>query len=390
MEVDSQSTRTLDEVTKLITLAKLEDSDLLPLTQVVSFTENLISEGDLKLLEVPKSLANQLEEGSVLVLRGEGEDSAVICNDSTTYDIKEAETSNSLLLLEDLSLPPSDAVSKVERRTLAMRQVSGIFMTYLELKEIRPKLRKLTRLLSEKPFTGEGEESGHSLAALLDTVQGSEDELREALASMDAVRVGGEWFILDQDYQMKVLSFILKFIDENSWKYDCIYKKQTSEALGELVPSKVLEQVFDIYSNPMEGGSEDEFSLDSEKVCRFYGDFLLAVNTKYNLDEFLEMWQKAVPDGMKTDILQLSGLVLVEDDKTPVTVRRFTEESLPETIQERLQVLFNARDRWTLAEVSPFVEPLTTLKLNVNALLTKYARPISVGGVKYFCAKHGR
>merc|ERR1712096_382951 len=93
------------------------------------------------------------------------------------------------------------------------------------------------------------------------------------------------------------------------------------------------------------GGGEDEFSLDTDKVCRFYGDFLLAANTGYLLSEFLEMWQKAVPDGITTDISQLAGLVLVED-KDPPVIKRFTESSLPPTIPDRLNVLFTARERW--------------------------------------------
>jgi len=124
-------------------------------------------------------------------------------------------------------------------------------------------------------------------------------------------------------------------------------------------------------------------------MFRFYGDFLLAANTGYLLAEFLEMWQKAVPEGITTDIAQLAGLILVED-KDPPVIKRFTESSLPLTITERLTILFQARERWTLQEISPFVSSLTTTKLNVNALLTKHARPINVGGTKYFCAKHGK
>ena len=59
-------------------------------------------------------------------------------------------------------------------------------------------------------------------------------------------------------------------------------------------------------------------------------------------------------------------------------------------LQERLDVLFKTRERWTLEDISPFISSLTTAKHNVNSLLTKYARPISVAGVKYFCAKHGK
>ena len=91
-----------------------------------------------------------------------------------------------------------------------------------------------------------------------------------------------------------------------------------------------------------------------------------------------------------TDLDQLSGLVLVDSDKNPSVIRRFSEENLPLNIQERLTQLFSARERWTLVDISPFIEPLTTKKLNVNALLTKYARPLNINGVKFFCAKHGK
>ena len=65
-------------------------------------------------------------------------------------------------------------------------------------------------------------------------------------------------------------------------------------ALSELVPAQVVSQVFGFYCQPMVGGKEDEFTLDMDKVCRFYGDFLLAANTGYSLAEFLDMWQKVL------------------------------------------------------------------------------------------------
>ena len=102
------------------------------------------------------------------------------------------------------------------------------------------------------------------------------------------------------------------------------------------------------------------------------------------------LFLQAVPDGIQTDLKHLQGLVLVDDEKTPPVIRRFAEESLPLTIVERLNVLFSAREKWKLEEISPFVLALTTNKLNVNAILTKHARPVNIAGVKYFCAKHGK
>ena len=64
--------------------------------------------------------------------------------------------------------------------------------------------------------------------------------------------------------------------------------------LGSLtVLRKVVSQVFGFYCQPMVGGKH-KFTLDMDKVCRFYGHFLLAANTGYLLAEFLDMWQKVL------------------------------------------------------------------------------------------------
>jgi len=381
--------RSLEDVSTMIEHAKLIESDLLPLSQVVSFTSTLMTD-NIKLLEVTKDVADELEAGEVLTLRGEENENSVLCSLNKTFELKEAETSNSLLLVSQLKFP--DQINKSASRSLGWRTVGGVFYKYLELVEIRPRLRKLLQILSEAPYTEESRKTGQvgpTFGSLMDRVQASEVEIKEGLKKFEAIEVGGMWFILDQDYQMKVLSYILRFFDENSWKFDCVLKSETVSALADLVPAEIVDQVFCFYCDHMQGGKEDEFSLDTDKVCRFYGDFLLAANTGYLLSEFLDMWQKAVPEGITTDIAQLAGLVLVED-KDPPVIKRFTESSLPLTITDRLTILFQARERWTLQEISPFVSSLTTTKLNVNALLTKHARPITVGGTKYFCAKHGK
>ncbi len=49
-------------------------------------------------------MVSSLKESNLLC-RGEEEESVVLCTSTHTFDVKEAETSNSLLLLPDLSFP---------------------------------------------------------------------------------------------------------------------------------------------------------------------------------------------------------------------------------------------------------------------------------------------
>jgi len=380
--------RCLGDVTDMISHAKLIESDLLPLSQVVSFTTSMMGE-EIKLLEVTKDVAECLKSGDILTIRGDESENAVLCSRNKTFDIKEAETSNSLMMLDKVTLPVNIEKTTSDRK-LGWSTVGGVFHKYVEIIEIRPKLRKVKEVLSQNLYnedTRREGKKGKSLSDLLETIQASEEELRQGLQHYECVCVGDSWFMLDQDYQMMVLSRILKFFDENSWKFDLVHKIETVEALSELVNEEIVSQVFDLYCDKLES---DDFKLNREKVSRFFGDFLLAANSGYVLPEFLEMWQKAVPEGVETNIDQLSGLVLVDNEKSPPIIKRFSEEDLPCNIIDRLGILFSARERWTLNEISPFIEPLTTKKLNVNALLTKYARPLNVDGVKYFCSKHGK
>jgi len=48
-----------------------------------------------------------------------------------------------------------------------------------------------------------------------------------------------------------------------------VLKSETVSALTDLVSAEIVEQVFCFYCNNMQGGKEDEFSLDTDRVCRW-------------------------------------------------------------------------------------------------------------------------
>ena len=95
--------RSLESVDKVVVHAKLDPADLLPQSQTLYFADELLDQDSVRLMEVDKHLADALEAGQTLVLRGREDDGAVLCTQDKTYDVKEAETSNSLLVLDDLA-----------------------------------------------------------------------------------------------------------------------------------------------------------------------------------------------------------------------------------------------------------------------------------------------
>ena len=74
------------------------------------------------------------------------------------------------------------------------------------LKEIKRKVDEKLNNMSCLNFICKG----FTFSEILDRVQASEEEIQRGLEHYECVEVGGRWFILDQDYQMVVLSRILK------------------------------------------------------------------------------------------------------------------------------------------------------------------------------------
>ena len=114
-----------------------------------------------------------------LILRGSSEDGAVLCTRSATFSVKEAETSNSLLVVPSLVLPT--ALENTGDRALVSSTVEGVFYKYLEVLPAQPTTKRLHTVLKEKSYKGGNidQDRGLTLSELLDTVQASEDEIVE-------------------------------------------------------------------------------------------------------------------------------------------------------------------------------------------------------------------
>lgn len=52
----------------------------------------------------------------------------------------------------------------------------------------------------------------------------------------------------------------------------------------------------------------------------------------------------------------LSGIALVDKSSAPQVVWGFAESDLPEEINERFKVLFQTKAKWTVDDISPYIE----------------------------------
>ena len=105
-------------------------------------------------MEVTSEVADQLEQGIPFVFRGDANDWVMLASPTAVYDIKEAETSNSLLLVKDI-LDNDHCKEELNENNIALNahqvKVLKTFFRYLEMKPTKPAWQKLYKLLGTWP-----------------------------------------------------------------------------------------------------------------------------------------------------------------------------------------------------------------------------------------------
>jgi sister chromatid cohesion protein DCC1 len=59
---------------------------------------------------------------------------------------------------------------------------------------------------------------------------------------------------------------------------------------------------------------------------------------------------------MQTSEKHLEGMALMERNSKPEVIWYFSEIDLPEDINERIRILFQTREKWTLDEIRPYIQ----------------------------------
>lgn len=380
--------RTLEEVRATLQIAKLKEEDLKDTIHCLAFGQN-VSSADYCLMELDDTLCKQIEAGENLVIRGDKDERAVLCCEDTTYDLKVADTSNLLLFIPGCPTP-DPLEEQTDSSLITSTEIWGFSSCYWELRQQRPRLKKLKRLLLENPYGGpvlggqEDTENKYTMEDLLERIQASQQEIRTQLQNIHACQIHGYWRLLDFDYEMKLLSHVTQLVDSESWSFSKVSLAVCLEELGPLEPRQMIEHCLNCYGRRYMNDDEVFYALDEDQVCRATALMLLHNAVKFNLAEFQEVWQQSVPEGMGTRLDQLRGLALLDRSSQPETVSLLRVEDLSEDTLERFNQLFTLREKWTEEAITPYIQDLCAEKQTAAALLTKYARSSMHNSVKVF------
>jgi len=94
--------RNLTQVDAMLNLAKLNESDVKKESVILHFIPQIIDSKEVKLIEVSKDILEYINSGETLYVKGGETENIVICSNDATFELKEAETSNSLLVMPSL------------------------------------------------------------------------------------------------------------------------------------------------------------------------------------------------------------------------------------------------------------------------------------------------
>lgn len=405
---ENQLLRSRPAVDQKLVDAKLEPANFLPTAQCIFFDEDLDTDG-VRLLELDGDLLRDLEAGKSLAVKGEDDENCVLVTDDKTYELRSAETSNLLLVTRDLFAAEGLRREKADRRDadesagdLEFPRVRAMFSEYLETRPVKPRLQKLRALLEENLYAGEVEEKDDSRVGrkyakrdLVAKVQSSAAEIEAELARLHAVEIDGRWRLLDPDYFNSVLSHVLNLIDENSWPLDAVPVEEVLKVLKELEPEEVILNVLERVGKERKEEEEEEdrdvvllFRIDQRRVAANFAQVILQKAGRFHLDDFLSVWRCSLPEMFDPpDVTMLRGMALVDAKGVPPSVSYFPKADLPEDAASRFDFLFLTRDKWTKEDIEPYLDDLTTPKLDVGAILLKYARSSTVNGVKCFSSR---
>mmetsp|Transcript_26260 Transcript_26260/g.38928 ORF Transcript_26260/g.38928 Transcript_26260/m.38928 type:complete len:403 (+) Transcript_26260:57-1265(+) len=359
---------------------KVEDAECVNITDTKAVCEIKFSNGyrergkDFKLFEVPKEFAEEFNGSSCRVV-GDDTNDAVLCSSRKTYAIKQVETSNSVFLV-----PPS-ATNSFE--------VHSLHGLYYEVVPTPPRLEKLEQWLKSTAYTGKSvdEESTYvksnlvKMSDIRNRIQASDAELDDALRSMGASEIDGYVRVVDKQALQDVVGQILDTVMEQRWSLDNITVQACLEQMSG-VDERILVHALRCLSGKRYDQEDPiKWQLDHKQVARSVAQKLFRTrlaetgSNRWDVTDFHLNWAVHMPISSDSGSSAcsspseeyLQGIAIKESVEevgnvkgdAPRAVYLFLPiDDMSSSPQARFRQLFNAKSRYSLEEIEPYLTDL--------------------------------
>jgi len=240
-----------------------------------------------------------------------------------------------------------------------------------------------------------------------DVVGASDAELRQVLGDGEAVEVGGAWRYLEPGHRAELVRMLAITCVAEGWDAGRVPGAGASEVLGrDGYDPGVAFQVLRAVSDPADGEAEASaaagaadtaprgaWRVDAGRCYRAVARAMLERVAEWPLGDLLARLAAAVevPGAAPPGPGALRGEALAVATGAGARAVRLCEGDLPLEAGARFKALFAARERWTLAELGPYLGAVVGPGEAADAVLIRHARATQSaepGGAETFSARY--
>lgn len=222
---------------------------------------------------------------------------------------------------------------------------------------MKPRLQSLRNALGNFPYKGKNTElsrepTGYSFGELKDIILASEEEILCKLQELHCVKVRGKWRLLDVGFMFGWISHLDTILRGREVRLDDISKSEVEDWMALFDTPDVNEKCMSLFMEV----TGDYLRWNSKAVSQLFAMYLLPELRAFDCKDFFTAWQQSMPDGVTALEEYLDGIAIVDYDSTPSLVKYMPEFEMPEDVNERLDMLFRTRSKWTLQAITPYIQ----------------------------------
>ncbi|KAK9457413.1 sister chromatid cohesion protein Dcc1 [Dipodascopsis uninucleata] len=321
------------------------------------------------------------DERRHLKIKSAGPNSPVyLCSFSKTFQIKEVNQSNTLLLLSSEGAGDIRKSGEYgELRILTAQKLSG---GYLECLPVQSTCDLSFVPLYHGSEVGIPMENNVDIEGFQTNIPLSTNEYEKAWVDWLCVQLGRQVFRLSSSVVRQVLLNIVTAIQIEGLNFRSLELKRVYEAVhqDQEEPTSVLETVLRKFSVH----DSEPYCLDEDRICQWFGQKALIehASKEIKLASFMEIWHSSLPVSLdfRCELSQLVGQFV---QITPDTIQHLSRERLPKDPRTRFEILFKTKSMWLEEEIIPFIDDIEGNRAKINNLFLKFAKRKVVKGVVY-------
>ncbi|CCH43414.1 Sister chromatid cohesion protein [Wickerhamomyces ciferrii] len=331
---------------------------------------NLQSDNTYRLVELSPELQSLLEENneSLYIKASTEENDIVLCSETQTFQLKQRNHSNTVLLMKYLGLGDNTLQSYSLQ--------SNVF----EIKPIKGTISPINIPI----YDGQGNfiKNGNNITVqyLKDNSPISTNEFDKVWFELNGSQLNDRAIILSRDFINKslhllIMSIMAANLDINELSLIEVYKTLSEDDDYSI---DIVETILRKYSNE----DSEPFSLNKIKIAQWYGIESLkkfASNDKLiSPSEFLIKWKSEFPPffDISIDLPLLKGYYV---KPLPDRIKYMPWDKLSKDINERLNTLFKNQSTWELDDLIPYIQEFNTKNLKFENFIMKFAKKKKIG-----------